>query len=99
MSIYGIDMPFPDDIDYHESRQQQRVERARKRLDPGDVLAVIDDRIAAESDPTQHPLFALVNFLLDRQTAVDGGAFYDRWRQLCLDAIDTCLDNLLARED
>jgi hypothetical protein len=40
----------------------------------------------------------LVNFLLDRQTAVDGAAFYNRCRQLCLAAIDTCLEELLERE-
>jgi hypothetical protein len=65
----------------------------------GDLLAVIDDRIAAEPDPKAHPLDELVNFLLDRQTAVDGAAFYNRCRQLCLAAIDTCLDDLLELED
>jgi hypothetical protein len=28
-----------------------------------------------------------------------GGPFYDRWRQLVLAAIDTCLDEVLALED
>jgi hypothetical protein len=99
MSSYGINVPSPDEINYHEARQTQRVQAALQRIDPADVLAVIDDRIAAESDPKAHPLYTMVCFFLDRQRAVDGGAFYDRFRQLVLAAIDTCLDELLAPED
>jgi hypothetical protein len=95
MSIYGIHVPAPDELNYHEARQAQRVQRALKMIDPSDVLAVIDGRIAAEPDPTAHPLYTLVCFFLDRQRAVDGGAFYDRFRQLVLAAIDTCLDDVL----
>jgi hypothetical protein len=90
----------PSQIDYHADVQAQRVERALQQIDPGDVLAVIDGRIAAESDPKAHPLYTLVCFFLDRQRAVDGGAFYDTFRQLVLAAIDTCLDDVLeAMED
>jgi hypothetical protein len=85
----------PSQIDYHADVQAQRVQRALQQIDPGDVLAVIDSRIAAESDP----LYTLVCFFLDRQRAVDGGQFYDQFRQLGLAAIDTCLDELLAMED
>jgi hypothetical protein len=99
MSTHQIPYPRDFDVNYHADHQQQRVERARKLIDPGDVLSVIDSRIAAEPDPKQHPLYELVNFLLDRQTAVDGAAFYNRCRQLCLAAIDTCLDDLLELED
>jgi hypothetical protein len=91
--------PEPSQIDYHADLQAQRVQTALQRLDPGDVLAVIDGRIAAASDPKAHPLYTLVCFFLDRQRAVDGGAFYDTFRQLVLAAIDTCLDELLAMED
>jgi hypothetical protein len=77
MSRYNrMHIPQPDDINYHEACQVQRVERAFQQIDPSDVLSVIDSRIAPESDPRAHPLFELVNFLLDRQTAVDGAAFY-----------------------
>jgi hypothetical protein len=93
------DTPEPSHIDYHAEIQVRRVERALKQIDPGDVLAVIDGRIAAESDPKAHPLYAMVCFFLDRQRAVDGGQFYDQFRQLVLAAIDTCLDELLAMED
>jgi hypothetical protein len=93
------DTPEPSQIDYHADLQAQRVQAALQRIDPGDVLAVIDGRIAAESDPKAHPLYTLVCFFLDRQRAVDGGQFYDRFRQLVLAAIDTCLDDVLAMED
>jgi hypothetical protein len=99
MSTYNISVPSPDEINYHEAAQTQRVQAALQRIDPGDVLAVIDGRIAAEADPKAHPLYTMVCFFLDRQRAVDGGQFYDRFRQLVLAAIDTCLDELLAMED
>jgi hypothetical protein len=100
MSSLGIDVPSPDEINYHEACQVQRVQRALQQIDPADVLAVIDDRISAESDPKAHPLYTLVCFFLDRQRAVDGGQFYDQFRQRVLAAIDTCLDDALeAMED
>ena len=100
MSRYRINVPSPDEHDYHEAAQVQRVQAALKRLDPGDVLAVIDSRIAAESDPKAHPLYPMVCWFLERQlTPLDGGQFYDRFKQLVLAAIDTCLDELLAMED
>jgi hypothetical protein len=41
-----------------------------------------------------------VQFYLDRQSAVDGGAFYDHCKRLVLAAIDTALDDVLeAMED
>jgi hypothetical protein len=90
----------PSQIDYHADLQAQRVQRALQQIDPGDVLAVIDGRIAAEPDPKAHPLYTMVYFFLDRQRAVDGGQFYDQFRQLVLAAIDTCLDDALeALED
>jgi hypothetical protein len=79
--------------------QAQCVQAAMKLIDLGDVLSVIDSRIAAESDPTQPPLYDLVMFCLDRQVAVHGGEFWDAWKQLVLAAIATCLDELLAMED
>jgi hypothetical protein len=100
MSTYGINVPSPDEINYHEARQQQRVQAALKVIDPGDVLAVIDSRIAAEANPKVHPLYAMVCWHLERcLTPIDGGQFFDRFRQLVLAAIDTCLDDVLARED
>jgi hypothetical protein len=99
MSTYDINVPAPDEINYHEARQAQRVQAGLKRIDPGDVLAVIDRRIADEPDPKAHPLYGLVLFCLDRQVAVHGGEFWDRWHQMVLAAVDTCLDEILAMED
>jgi len=98
--MYGLNVPSPDDINYHEARQQQRVQAALQLIDPGDVLAVIDSRIAAEPDPTEHPLYDMVCWHLERcLTPLDGGQFFDRFRQLVLAAIGTCLDDVLAKED
>jgi hypothetical protein len=99
MSMYGINIPSPDEINYHDTQQIQRVEAARKRIDPGDVLSIIDSRLAQEPDPRAHPLYPLVQFYLDRQTAVDGGALYDHCKRLVLAAIDSCFDDLLELED
>ena len=87
MSTYGIHVPAPDEHDYHADRQQRRMQRALKSLDPGDVLAIIDSRIASEPDPTQHPLYHLVCWHLEKcLTPMDGGVFFDRCRQLVIDA-------------
>src|SRR5262249_31487986 len=60
MSIPDYTHLQADEIDYHADLQVQRVERARKLIDPGDVLAIVDGRIAAEADPKAHPLYELV---------------------------------------
>jgi len=57
MSTYNIDVPAPDEINYHEARQAQRVARAKALIDPGDVLSILDSRIAQESDLRAHPLY------------------------------------------
>jgi len=92
--------PEPSQIDYHADVQAQRVERARKLIDPGDVIAVVESRLAAEADPAQHPLYNLVCWVLDKHVApLDGGQLFDRWHQLVLAAVDTCLDEVLEMED
>jgi hypothetical protein len=100
MSIYGINLPAPEEHDYHADRQQQRVEAARKLIDPGDVIATLESRLAAEADPKSHPLYNLVCWVLDKHVGpLDGGQLFDRWHQLVLAAVDTCLDDLLEMED
>jgi hypothetical protein len=100
MSTYGINVPSPDEINYHEAQQAQRVQRAKHLIDPGDVLSILESRIAQEPDPKAHPLYGLVLFCLDRQVAVHGGEFWDTWKRLVLAAIDTALDDALeALED
>jgi hypothetical protein len=96
----GINVPSPDEINYREAHQAQRVQAALKTIDPGDVLAVIDRRIASEPDPKAHPLYAMVCWHLERQlTPLDGGQFFDRFNQVVMAAVDTCLDEALALED
>jgi hypothetical protein len=55
MSSYGIHVPSPDEINYHEARQVQRVEAARKVIDVGDVIAIVESRLSQESDPPGPP--------------------------------------------
>ena len=100
MSIHGINVPSPDDIDYHADRQQRRVQRTLTQLDPSDILSIIDSRLASEPDPKAHPLYHLVCWHLEKcLTPMDGGQFFDRCRQLVISAINTALDDLLERED
>jgi hypothetical protein len=100
MSTHQIPYPSDFDVNYHAEAQAQRVERALKRLDVGDVLAIIDSRISAESDPKAHPLYKMVAWHLEKcLTPLDGGAFFDTYRRLVIDAITVCLDEALSRED
>ena len=62
-------LPYPSDfeVDHTAASHEERRRRALKALDVGDVLAQVDDLIASKPDPTKHPLFPMVNWLLDRQ--------------------------------
>ena len=100
MSTYGMKVPSPDDIDYHTDRQVRRVQAALKQIDPGDVLAILDSRIASEPDPAQHPLYHMVCWHLEKcLTPMDGGKFFNDWRQLVIDAINVALNDALELED
>jgi hypothetical protein len=94
-------IPYPSDfeIDHAAAHHEERRRRALKSLDVGDVLAQVDALIASEPDPTKHPCFPVVNWLLDRQLAVHGGEFWDAWRTLCQQAIDRLVDARLQGED
>jgi hypothetical protein len=96
-----MSIPYPPDFDvnYHQDLCEERRRRALKALDPSDVLAQVDDLIASESDPHKHPAFPVVNWLLDRQLSVDGGAFWDAWKALVCQAIDQLVDARLQGED
>ena len=98
MSSLGLHVPDPAEHDYHADRQQQRIRTALHRVDPGDVLAVIDGKVAQEANPAKHPLYALVCWHLEKcLTPMDGAQFFDRWRQLVIDAINVCLDEVMSR--
>jgi hypothetical protein len=89
-------IPEADQIDYHADVQVQRVARALKQIDPGDVITVVESRLAAQPDPKAHPLYNLVCWVLDKHVGpLDGGQLFDRWHQLVLAAVDTCIDDAL----
>jgi hypothetical protein len=100
MSIRDIPYPPDFDSDYHSDISETRRRRAFTSLDVGDVLAEVDDLIASEPDPAKHPCYAMAAWLLDKQQApLDGGALYDRWKALCLAAIDRLIAQRLQGED
>jgi hypothetical protein len=100
MSIRRSSIPAPDEHDYHADHHEARRQWALKSIDIGDVLAEVDDLIAAEPDPSKHPCYAMAAWLLDRQlTALDGGELYDRVKRLCLQAIDRLIAQRLQGED
>jgi hypothetical protein len=86
---------FPDDFELndHADPQWQRQQMALKTLEPGDVLAEVDDLLASEPDPEQHPLYSLAAHALDR-TTMPGSAesVQARLRRL----IDHAIDQLVA---
>jgi hypothetical protein len=94
-------LPYPPDfdIDHAAAHHEERCRRALQSLDVGDVLAPVDDLLAQEPDPTKHPCYGLVNWLLDRQLAVHGGEFWDAWKQVALQAIDQLVEARLQGED
>jgi hypothetical protein len=94
-------LPYPPDfeIDHVAAHHEERRRRALQSLDVGDVLAQVDDLIAREADPAKHPLFPVVNWLLDRQGRVDGGAFWLQWQVLVDRAIEQLIEARLQGED
>ena len=99
MSTRHIPYPPDFDIDHAAAHHEERRRHVLQALDAGDVLSVLDDLIAQEPDPAQHPCYAVVCWLLDRQWSVDGGVFWERWRSLCQQALDRCVDEALQAED
>jgi hypothetical protein len=95
MSMY--DLPEPAEIDYHSDLQWQRQQMARQSLEPGDVLAEVDDLIAQEPDPEQHPLYSLAAHALDRRV-MPGTAegLLARYRRLIDHAIERLVEQRLA---
>jgi hypothetical protein len=99
MSTRHLPYPSDFDIDHAAAIHEERRRRALQSLDIGDVLAQVDDLISQEPDPQKHPCYGLVAFLLDRQLAVHGGAFWDAWKRRCLDAIERLVEARLQGED
>ena len=97
MSSHRIHVPAPAEIDYHADHQVQRVERAKRLIEPSEVLAVVEDMLVREPDPAKHALLPLCEFYLDRRHAVCGATLYDQLAALVKDAIDVCVTAALAR--
>jgi hypothetical protein len=91
-------IPYPPDfeIDYHADLHEERRRRALAMIDPGDVIAVVEDVLACEPDPAKNPLFPVAQFFLKGQVAVDGAAFWDAWKALVCQAIDSLVEVKLA---
>jgi hypothetical protein len=95
-------LPYPPNFEVNHAAaiHEERRRRVMQSLDVGDVLAQVDNLLAQEPDPTKHPCFPLVNWLLDRQlTPGSGGDFWDAWKRLACQAIDRLVSEHLARED
>jgi hypothetical protein len=89
-----IHSPDDFDIDYHADLQWQRQQMALKSLEPGDVLAEVDDLLAAEPDPAHHPLYSLAAHALDRTTQPGSAeSLQARLRRL----IDHAIERLVAQ--
>jgi hypothetical protein len=96
MSSQQIPYPPDFDVNYHADLHEERRRRALAQIDPGDVIAVVEEMLASEPSPAEHPLFPVVNWLLDHQVAVDGGQFWDAWKALVSQAIDSLVEVKLA---
>ena len=90
---------YPDDfdVDYHADWQWQRRQAALKSLEPGDVLAAVDDLIASEPDPAHHPLYSLAAHTFD-WTTMPGTpeALWDRYKRLIDHAIERLIEQRLS---
>ena len=97
-------LPDPPDFDrdYHAEWHEARRRRALKALPPGDVIATVEATLAAEPDPTQHPLYRLVCDALAYGTAT-GTRYWAReslaeaWERRIQQAIAALVDEALAR--
>jgi hypothetical protein len=97
MSSLGINMPFPDDVDYHADRRWQREQLALQSLSISHILAEVDSLIAAEPDEQRHPLFSLVANALDRRVmAGTGESLQVRYGKLIDQAIERLVEAKLA---
>ena len=92
--------PDDFDLDYHSDWQWQRQQRALQSLTVSDVLAEVDDLIAAEPDEQQHPLYSLVAHTLGH-TTMPGSAegLQARLRRLVDDAVERLVEQRLGEVD
>jgi hypothetical protein len=69
---------LPDDIRYHEDLEaelaDERYNRALRRLTVDEVLAGVDDLIAAQSAPRKHTLYHLTRHVLRHGVSAAAGS-------------------------
>jgi hypothetical protein len=91
----SIPYVWPDDPEADRTWQRQQL--VVKSLEPGDLLAEIDDLIAAEPHPEQHWLFPIAAYLLDKSnTPGSPQALYDRVMRLATHALERVIEQKLA---
>jgi hypothetical protein len=85
------------DIDEAADLEWHRQQLALQSLNISDILAEVDDLIAAEPDEQRHPLFSLVANALDRRIMPGTGeSLQTRYGKLIDHAIETLVEQRLA---
>jgi hypothetical protein len=85
------------DIDDAADLAWHRQQLALQSLSISDILAQVDDLIAAEPDEQKHPLFSLVVNALDRRIMPGTGeSLQERYGRLIDQAIETLVEPCLA---
>jgi hypothetical protein len=96
MSSHRIDVPAPDQLDYHADLACQRRRLALAKIHPEDLLAAVMAELAERPLP-EHPLQHLILWLLDRQlTPGHGGELFDGLKQAVSTQVERLLDAVLA---
>jgi hypothetical protein len=96
MSSYRINIPSPDEPDYHADLADQRQRRALARIHPEDLLAAVMTDLA-ERPLAEHPMQHLILWMLDRQlTPGHGGELFDGLKQAVRAQVERLLDDVLA---
>ena len=97
VSIYGINVPAPDEHDFHTARHEERRRRALTSLEVGDVISAVEDALASEADPQKHPLCPWPTGCWIAR-GVDGGAFWLAWQVLVDQAIERLIEARMQGE-
>lgn len=92
-------IPYPLDDDADADWRQQREEEILYRMDVGEILVSIDQALASEPDPAQHPLYNVVEYLLNRRRACSDAEIARSVKALCNHAIMACLDIAMQQDD
>jgi hypothetical protein len=96
MSSYGINVPSPDEINYHADHEEERRRLALAKIVPEDLLAAVMTDLA-EQPFQDHALRPMLLWLLDRAlTPGHGGELWDRLKAVGVTQLERLLDDVLA---